>query len=254
MLGRRGGRNNGVTCILPGAVTPDDLIAYTDDEASPAIVAHIRACPDCAATAAVYARQQRRLRRGLARFACPTPQTLTDFEFGPLPPAEQRAVAGHLVDCPRCRDELATLQGFLADDLAPATAPAPDPLRTRVRRVVATLLASPLASPALGQLRGSDAAGPPVYAAGTLRLAVSVERAAPGAPSWALVGLVWREDDMGSGVGGVAGLIAANGERRTTPIDEFGNFSFELIAPGVYGLEAAIGDELIVVNALPVGA
>lgn len=243
-----------MTCIQPGVVTPDDLIAFTDDEASPAVIAHLRACAHCAAEAAAYAGQQRRLRQRLARFACPTPQTLTDFEFGLLAPAERHAVAGHLVDCPRCRDELASMQSLLAGDLAPDVAPTPMSVANHVQRMVATQLSLPLAGPALGQVRGAGAAGPPVYAAGGLRLSVSVERTATGAPSWVLVGLVWREDAATVGVAGVAGLIAAKGERRTTPIDDRGNFVFAAIDRGVYGVEAAIEDEIMVVNALPVGA
>ena len=45
----------------PGAVSPEDLIAYLDGEASLGVVAHMRDCPECSAAAAEYGRDLRRL-------------------------------------------------------------------------------------------------------------------------------------------------------------------------------------------------
>src|SRR5579863_1973761 len=122
-------------------------MAYLDHRARPVVVAHVAACPACAAQARGYAGLDRQLRRRLGRVDCPPPQTLGEYQLDFLAPAERQAVAAHLVECPRCADELRVLRAYLADELP---APAPSPVETSLRalRRIAATLVSP--APGLG--------------------------------------------------------------------------------------------------------
>src|SRR4051794_21203062 len=94
-------------------VPPEDLIAYIDGEAAPEIARRIAADPRHLAEARGYARAQEALRQRLHRFDCPSSQTLGEYELGILVPAERLRIARHVVECPHCTVELATLRAFM---------------------------------------------------------------------------------------------------------------------------------------------
>src|SRR5262245_39201446 len=180
-----------VTCIRPGAITPEDLIAYADGEARDAVIDHVRICPACAAEARAYARSERRLRLGLLRFDCPSPQTIGDYQLDLLDPVDRQAVAAHLVECPRCADELRTLRDFLAD-----LPPVPDesPVRSvadRLKRVVASLIPPP-GRAAYAGLRGDSSTSTQTYQAGAITVTIGPGPVARRGLS-SLAGLIWQE-------------------------------------------------------------
>ncbi len=230
-------------CIQPGTIAPEDLLAFLDGEAPPAVGEHLRRCPGCAARARAYARSQDRLRAALRRIDCPSPLVLGEYELRLLAPEEGRRIAAHLGDCPRCAAEIGQLRGFLAAEPAPT---APGPVE-RVRRLVATLVAAPPRGAYAG-LRGADDDDTRTYRAGDLTLSLSTGPSARRG-RLSLDGLLWRE---GGGAvtadGGSAILSAAGGATETAEIDDLGNFAFDEVAPGTYGLEVALGDEHIVVE------
>jgi anti-sigma factor RsiW len=237
-----------MTCIDPGAATPEDLLAYADGDAPPTIVEHIRACPACAAVAAGYAATQRRLRRSLYRFDCPSPQELGDYELGLLPPTERTRVAAHVVACPPCADELRTLRDFLASEPAELTRPAAGTLR----RLVATLLA-PAPGTAYAGLRGADDATAQTYQAGGVTIALDTQFD-PRRGRGALAGLLWHEDPAAADLAGAAAtLLAPDGATRTTALDDVGNFAFDDLAPGRYQVEVTLGDQLVTIPELRIG-
>ena len=243
----------------PGAVSPEDLIAYLDGEASPDVVAHVRDCPPCSATAAGYARDLRRLQGRLFRFACPPSHRLGEYELGVVSPEERTAIAAHVVECPRCTAELRTLRDFLAGDLVAGLAdPAPGPVE-RLRRVVASVMA-PRPGAGYAGLRGTAAAdaGTRTYQAGDVSISLSTAPAARR--GWlSLSGLLWREDAEGEVAGGTVALLGAGDETpaaragQTTEIDELGNFTFDEVEPGAYRLEVTLGDQVVVIDDLQIG-
>ncbi len=242
----------------PGAVSPEDLIAYLDGEASPDVAAHVRDCPECCAASADYARDLRRLQGRLFRFECPPSHQLGEYELGVVSPEQRTAIAAHVVECPLCTAELRTLRDFLAGDLVAGLAdPAPGPVE-RLRRVVATVLA-PRPAGAYAGLRGAAAdTGTRTYQAGDVSVSVSMTPAARR--GWlSLSGLIWREDAEGEIAGSTVALIGVEDDAPTAPIgqateiDELGNFTFDEVEPGAYWLEVTLGDQIVVVDDLPLG-
>jgi len=245
-----------VSCIRPGTVSPDDLIAFNDGGAPPNVVEHVRACPDCAATARTYATTERRLARDLHRFECPTPQVLGEYDLGVVPAQEHLAIAMHVRDCPRCSDELHTLRNFLAVEDVPNA----EPRVARLRRLIATLLPSAPTSQPLAGLRGTAEAGIETYAAGDFKLTISygpeVRRDAGRMSKrvTSLTGLVWSDATTSEAtLAGVATLTGDDGTARTANVDELGNFTFEDVKVGAYRLEMSLGDQVILIESLRIG-
>lgn len=232
----------------PYGVTLEELIAYIDGEASPRVVAHVRACPVCGPTARGYVRAQGRLTDRLWRFDCPTPHTLGRYELGVLPREVRAAITAHLVVCPRCADELRQLQDFLAVEPALSAGGAVRGLR----RVVATLLAPPPHG-AYGGVRRDEARRAEMYQAGEMRIAIGVELGTPRRGD--LTGVVWWEGDPLEALGhGAATLIGpgAQATERTTEIDDLGNFTVHVVISGTYRLEVTLGDHLAIIEGLRV--
>ena len=230
-------------CISPGAIAPEAYIAYIDGEAAPEVAHHIAECPACAAAAAEYATAQRRLRRRLWRATCPTAQELGEYELQLLSPAERTRIAAHIVACPRCEEEVRQLRAFLASE-----GPIPERPAARLRRVVAALF-TPAPGVAAAGLRGASAGGPLTYQAAGLTVTLDLEPAPRGGVN--MTGLLWQ-DAAGAelATGQSAALVGADGAARSTPVDEFGNFSFDAVATGAYRLEVVVGDRLVVIEEL----
>lgn len=243
------------TCVRPGIVSPDDLMAYLDHQARPEVVAHVASCPACAAQARRYARLDRQLRRRLHRVTCPPSQTLGDYQLDVLDPAERQIVAAHLLECSRCADELRTLRAYLADELP---VEAPGPLETTLqalRRVVATLV-SPAPGLAYAGLRGAAGASQ-TFRAGDV--AVSIALGAPDRRGRSgISGLVTDESVATERAANHVVRLLVRGQPAnrivgTTAIDELGNFELDDVAPGTYLLEIDLDDQTIVIEDLPLG-
>ncbi|HEV8637345.1 MAG TPA: hypothetical protein VG370_24250 [Chloroflexota bacterium] len=243
-----------MSCMEPGAVTPEELVAHADGQAPAHILAHLRRCPSCRAEAGSYAAWQGALRRGLHRFDCPSAHALGEYQLEVLPAEEGRRIAAHAAECPRCAEELRMLRSFLAVEPEPAVG-----LVDRGRRLVARLIPTPL-SPAQAGLRGTASASSQTYQADGIGVALT-PIPAPGTRStgpsgWgrgAFIGLVWSEGPAGARLGGVAQLVASDGLSHEAPIDELGNFAFEDVAAGAGQLELRLGDTVVVVEDVRVG-
>jgi len=90
-------------------LSDNDLLAALDGEADASVLAHLEACPCCAARAALLMRFERRLRGCLTRVLCPPTLTLIDYSLRLLDPSQQTSVAAHLHSCRACADELAQI-------------------------------------------------------------------------------------------------------------------------------------------------
>ncbi len=233
-----------MTCDRPGAVTPDELVAYVDGEAPARVAEHVRGCAACAAEANRYRRAQRRLRRALHRFECPASQTLGEYGLGLLPAEEWQAIGAHVRECPLCADELRVLRNFLVEGEAAREVRRPG-VAAELKRIIATLVAAP-AQPAYA-LRGRADEELRTYRAGDVTIAIG-----PGPASRrgraSLTGLLWRENgDLSSFSGHEVKLIADDGAQFSALIDESDNFLFADVRPGSYRLELALADLTIVI-------
>jgi anti-sigma factor ChrR (cupin superfamily) len=237
-----------MSCIQPGAVTPEDLIALLAGEASPVVTAHVQACPDCAAEARSYARIERRLSQALYRFDCPSAETIGDFQLDRLPAGERQRVAAHLIECPRCAEERRLLQAFLAEE------PEPEPHRPGILvRLIASLI--PPEPQLASAVRGSADTAVQTYRAGnlTITLELNFDR-------WRrqgeLTGLVLRDDDLApEGLSGTATLVpsADPASPLSTELEPTG-FAFDAIPAGTYQIELTLGSQIVVVEDLRVGS
>lgn len=97
-------------CADPPALGGNALMAAADGEADEATLAHLRACPHCAARVARLRALQQELLRRLYRLHCPSSDLLVDYCQGLLDPFQRTAVAHHLALCPHCAAELALLE------------------------------------------------------------------------------------------------------------------------------------------------
>lgn len=233
-------------CTDPGTVIPDELVAYGDGGAPLQVHEHLRHCPHCAGEANRYARLQRRLTGMLRRVACPSPHALGEYDLQLLGPDDRRRVTAHLRECPHCTDELHQLRGFLASEPAGALAGAAG----RVKRLIATLLA-PGPAPGLASVgvRAGAAEASRLYQAAD----VTIRLSAAGRAS--LDGLVWREAaELEAIAGELVTLTDARGSAVSTTIDDLGGFAFEGVPTGAYRLEVALGDEIVTIEDVRVGA
>lgn len=96
-------------CIDPPGVHGNAVIAAVDGEADEDTLAHLRACPHCAARVARVRSLQRRLRRRLYRLFCPSTDVLVDYCQGLLDPHQRALITHHLAICPYCAEEMALL-------------------------------------------------------------------------------------------------------------------------------------------------
>jgi len=238
-----------VDCIEPGAVSPDDLIAFADGEADTGTAAHVAACSACAAQAADYAQDQRRLSSWLYRVDCPPAQTLGELSLGLLAPDDVLGVRAHLVLCPHCQGELARLDGALRDD--PLAALAPDP--GRLARIVARLLPASAPGLAYAGVRGSAASAARTYEAEGVTLSLAVEVEAPER-SWTLLGLVVDETGAELPAGAPVRLLREDHIVAEAALDEVGNVVFVGLEAGTYGLDVTLGERTIAVEGIEVGA
>jgi hypothetical protein len=234
-----------MSCIRPGAVSTEDLVAYIAGEASELVADHVRACPQCSVEARGYARAERRLRPVLDRVACPSPHQLGEFELGLVVGDERWTIAGHVAECRRCAEELRTLRAFLVDDrLREPT------LAERTRRVVAALLA-PSPGLAYGGLRGAGVTPTRTFRADDVTITLGpgpVARRGRASLDGLIIGDQGDADQFNARE---VRLIPTSGPPIVAFVDDLGNFLIEDVAPGVYRLELDLADRLIVVDDVP---
>jgi Putative zinc-finger len=127
-----------LVCQLPPELDEDALSEDIAGAANPAVREHLAACPYCMARrehlAVTLALFERRLRDGLHRRRCPSPETLYDYVARTLDGVTHGQVAAHVRGCPRCTEDV----GWLRDGAV--AAPRPGSARSRLRRWVSRLL------------------------------------------------------------------------------------------------------------------
>jgi len=100
-------------CSTPPALTDEDLSAILDGEFDHTLQLHLSRCPGCAARLAEMG-QMDEVFHSMRRIECPSPQQIADYHLKLLDAESASVVQQHLAYCPRCQDELAILEDFLA--------------------------------------------------------------------------------------------------------------------------------------------
>ncbi len=230
-------------CIDPAALSEDDIDRFAHGEADEQVAEHVRRCPACGAEAREYGQLSRLLGAGLFRVTCPDSLVLGEYALGMQTPEQRQETAAHLVECRHCLGELRTFTTLLREDDVAASG-----LAGTVRRLVATLLPRP-SGLALG-LRGGESEALSYDVEGLLQLTVNVQRAAPGAASSVITGLVQPGALSCEGV--PVALFAGDELLRTEVVDDLGNFVFDDVPPGLYRVEINVPATTVVIDPLRV--
>ncbi len=183
---------------------------------------------------------ERALARQLYRLRCPDPLVLGELHLGTLEGAQQQEVSAHVSECPRCQQELATLDRFLKSRDRPG-------VRLWVAELLPQLRVAELA-PAYA-VRGSFQLASATYRAGEFTLTVSITEDPQDPSLRTLAGIVFREAELEPGAR--ARLLGARYEQEAE-VDPVGQFAFTSVPKGRYTLELEAGDDLVQVSPLQV--
>ena len=236
-------------CITPGALTPEDLLAWAEDEADLTVHAHVDHCPACRSQALRYLAVQRRLAAALLRADCPASMTLAEYAVDLLSPEERTAVTVHVFSCGRCTEELATLRRDLAEPAVPAAATTS--LLERLTTIIATLVPPPAPQPGMaGALRGTvSTAQPRTYVADDVQITVTLSAEA-GDACMALQGLVLSAAHATELLRRTrVDLLLDADIVATADLDEFGSFSLAGVPAGECLLQVSFPDRAVVIPA-----
>jgi len=225
-------------------------MACVDGDASSETMAGIYECAECSATVTDYNRLQTGLRQVLARFDCPSPHGLGEYALDLLSSAERTAVAAHVLECDDCAIELRGLRAYLAVE----------PLisdhvgwRANVRRIVAQLVGSQPMAAQVVAFRNIEQAPVLVYQTETIQISVTQT---PGERSGAICldGLIVSRSAKPEPLAHCeVVLVPTAGPPLSTWTDELGNFMYDELASGTFGLELSLPDEIVVVGELRLG-
>lgn len=215
-----------------------ELLMALDGEADPEVAMHVSQCPQCQQRAALLSSVQQAASARLYRVACPSSLELGEHHMSLLPAARSAAVRQHVAVCPHCAQELAQLDAFLSSP-DPYLHPAPwQAIKRNVQVIVARLtngpqlgglFGQPARAPALAGLRGEERR-PLTYEAGDAQIILEVQNSAPQAGRKTLMGLVlgWDTEETMVRLWRDERLVS------TVPLDAFGNFTIDDLAPGPY--------------------
>jgi hypothetical protein len=248
-------------CKLPPELDDLALIAAIDGEAETEVLAHLRACPHCAARAHRFADLQGLLRKQLFRIFCPSSETLVAFQQGVLASDQRATLEAHLEDCPHCSREQRLLLQLVGDPLSSRSPPLGALFNTSVggmivgklRQVFAELLPAPAIelAGAYGRLRGPAQMAQYAYHAENLQINIGVRRVAQHAERRVVVGSVEIEDeDLVAFEAATASLLRHDVPISTAEIDDLGNFVLDNLMPGTYRLSLRLPDREVVIEAL----
>lgn len=192
------------------------------------------------------------LRRRLYRFDCPSPDTLRDYYWTELPPAQHRAIDGHLAHCPQCTAELCDLMSFVSAKAPRTNMPAGDQpgFVARARLIVARLIPPTSGSFASAGLRGEPGAVL-LFEADELAVTISVEREEGGRLT--LTGQVLSP--VRSPIDFTDGTVRLSRSETepafvTTALDQNGSFALTDLLPDGYQLAINLRDYEVVVPSL----
>ena len=242
-----------MTCVAPGEISDEQLLAFGDGEADQTTLDHIRRCPYCVEQARAIATDQLALRTIFYRAECPDAHTLGEFHLGLLYAEEQGAIKNHLRTCADCAEEIVDLDHFLQEaPLDPATTPLRRLLKRMVARPAPAYPGSENQQPAPA-FRGAAAAPADVYLAEDIKVIVGLEADGLRAGRKMLVGFTAREGKPLENLSGAHVQLSHRGETvALEQVDELGNFVFCDLTSGEYELLLFTDQEQVVIEAIVV--
>jgi hypothetical protein len=240
------------------APTNEKLLSLVYDEGtlSAQEQAHFDTCTVCQQRLDTYHGLQHTLLSTLQRRLCPSALRLNYYCLGMVPAQERVRIASHLLDCPRCADEVAESRRLQA---AFEPFPATTSLSTVARRLFATLVvqqARPVTrSEAVSQ------GWPRQYQADALSLSLHLSRQAGG--EIMLLGILTSSDpgltvDAFDGVmvdlysGETISQATRQQPTLTTQVDDIGNLLLAPLAVGSYTLIVRLPGREVVIEGLTV--
>ena len=274
-------------CLNPMAPTDEELMRYALDgeSLSNAAQKHLDSCPICKQRITLYTGANTFLTSNLYRSQCPTPMKLTNYctpiSFNLLSADERIQITEHIIICPLCSTEIATLRHDLTSiDLFPESEL---PVRATVqsfsapatvRRLVATLQTQRPQLVTRSAMNGADgnttndASWPKHYKADTLDISLHLSRGSNG--DIMLLGLFTSTDpnqDIEAFEGCLVDLythpIAQEEQARhngriakpllSTHIDDLGNIVFKTVPPGVYMMLTHLPDAELTIEGINIG-
>lgn len=235
-------------------------LVYDEGMLSAQEQAHFDTCPICQQRLDTYADMTHALTSRLHRRLCPSAVRLNYYCLNMVPAEEHTRIASHLLDCPRCADEVAEIRRFQA-----AFEPFPEAISSlseTIRRIFATLVVQ-RAQPVTRASVPSEE-WPRQYQAEALSLSLHLSRQADG--GLMLLGILTSSDPAqtvdafdGVTVDLYSGATFAETVKQepvlTARVDDIGNLLLTPIPAGSYTLILRLpGQEVVIENlAIPHG-
>lgn len=212
-------------CISSPALDDTQILSFMEGEADDTVVAHIQMCPFCSEKVRQWTRLQASLRGHLYRSSCPTPMELGDYQLGYLMAPQELSIAQHLRECPLCRREVATLEGFL-------NGPDRDSGVFETAKVLIAKLINASSEDGLARaapaLRG-ETKGPLTFEADGIVIVLDIQPAKEGTAS--IFGQV-AADDQEQWTGALVELRQDSRLEFSAAVDDLGAFQLEILSPG----------------------
>lgn len=103
-------------CSLPPPLTDEQLLDALDDESNSQVLHHLENCAYCSARLKemMHAEQLFKSRFGERGWLCYSSELLGEYAVGLLSQIESQLVKEHLETCPRCTEELMSIQQFMS--------------------------------------------------------------------------------------------------------------------------------------------
>jgi hypothetical protein len=235
-------------CIDPKAIAAEDLVAYAldpDDQALAAVKHHVAQCAACAEEVTEMQLLNGRITGRLARFDCPSAETLEAFVAQALAVDEAKQVTTHLAGSSRCVEEVELARAFAAQPEPLLAWKAPS-LAAKARRIIATLQANFGANgaPAFA-LRGRQSDTPLTYQGEDVTLTL---RYAKTQQPPRLLGFVDSSTDPDSALEPLPVRLLSAEQIVAETTSEDGAFDIVPVPAGAYILEVVFPDRPIAIE------
>lgn len=251
-----------INCPDALAPTDEELLGLSYDEETLSVEekAHFDQCPVCQQRLSFYRDMNNRLLTKFYRRLCPSAVRLNYYCLGVVPEAERVSIASHLLDCPRCTDEVAEIRQLQA-----AFEPFPEArpsLLTSIKRIFATLVVQQ-AQP-VTRHDAQETGWPRQYRAGSLDLSIHLSRQPGG--ELMLLGILTSSDPTQTADAFTdirVNLYLAPDPLRnenseevkpllTTQVDDIGNLLLEPVPAGKYVLSIQLPEQEVIIEDLTI--
>ena len=220
-----------------------DLLAYLDGEASSTVYDHVSHCEVCMAEAMELQKLRVNLMAEFFRGSCPSTEELMRYQLKELSRKRMREIKKHLVDCPRCRAELAELASALVDEPEPNWL---DQLTAAGRQILAAVLLPGSSQPILvlrgkGQQEQTDQ----TYQAEAYQVTLTILAPPNHEGLWQVQGKVTF-----NGAPSVEMHVHLRQENQMVAVDdldEFGYFELKKLKSGAYTLAVESSQTSIII-------